>query len=54
LILILFFQNVKRKRPPAVSQTSEIDLIKGDKGLGYDLEKKNKFKNKNKITTIKL
>ncbi|KAG5684491.1 hypothetical protein PVAND_013721 [Polypedilum vanderplanki] len=29
--------NVKRKRPPAVPQTAEIDLVKGDKTLGFSI-----------------
>lgn len=31
------FQVIKRKRPPAVSQLTEIDLVKGDRGLGFSI-----------------
>lgn len=35
--MLNLFQVIKRKRPPAVSQLTEIDLVKGDRGLGFSI-----------------
>jgi PDZ domain len=35
--VIVFLKIVKRKREPATQKLTEIDLVKGDKGLGFSI-----------------